>query len=513
MTRLRARSGCGAGAPRRCLRGEQGYLTVFLALSVMAFLGLFLLLIRETGRGTARLKTACGAGTAADSVLAEFHRELHERFDLFYVDTQYLGEAAGSPAQAVGGQLEYYIKKNLENTAGKKLCALQVQEVEVTGMRMATDQGAASLREQVYAYMSADPAGEWAAAALVTVDRWKGFETDTLEWTRRREDNRRKLEEDLRKGEERQEKEREEQPESGSGEGEGAPQEAEEENLARKILAAMEDFMEAPILHQVYGRHAEFSAAAYPVGELLSHRPLYAGNGPVPTNSHGYPQADELLFDEYVLEKTGDFLHEARQDAPLRYQTEYILGGKDSDRKNLEAVAEQLMLLRGGVNCACLFGDTKRTAKAETVAGAISLVLFQPHLKESLAAAILFVWSYYESVVDVRTLLKGGKIPLVKTPETWQTPLSDLLKPWDKARVSTAEEGFDYRGYLRGLLYLEGSRTKSLRMMDIMEMEIRQTPQGSGFRMDRCMDLYSFRARIGCGTGEPFQVEMTVGYD
>ena len=171
------------------------------------------------------------------------------------------------------------------------------------------------------------------------------------------------------------------------------------------------------------------------------------------------------------------------------------------------------MLLRGGINCACLFRDSGRSRTAGTVAAAVSLVLFNPELKEPLKNAILFAWAYLETVVDVRTLMKGGRVPLVKTPDNWQTALKDLLTPAGRSKTGSYESGFDYRDHLRGLLYLEGGSLKNRRLMDVIEMEIRETPHGAGFQMDRCVDILSFQTTVKDSLGGDWEVKMTVGYD
>ncbi len=492
-----------------CGTPESGYLTVYMSLTVAVLLPLLLILIHFSAAGTSRLRTACGAQIASDSVLAEFHRELQERYDLFYVDTAYAGDSTPGTA-SVAAHLCFYLEKNLEGTGGTHFYTLRTGEVRITGTRAASDDGGRSLREQVYAYMSADPAGSWAAAALVTVDRWHGLELDTERWMRQREENAETLREQLDKGE----KAREEQEEAAEGSDSGTPETPEEsETLPQRLLSAAEEFMQQPILRQVYGAAGIPSGGSLEVAGLPSHRVLQRGTGAVQTNSHAYPQADELLFDEYILEKCGDLLHEARSESPLRCQVEYILGGRGTDRANLEVVAERLMLLRGGLNCTCLFGDEGRKARAGAVAAAVSLVLFNPELKEPLKTALLFGWAYLETVVDVRTLMKGGRVPLVKTPENWQTSLTDLLTPEGRSRTGTYTEGFDYRDHLRGLLYLEGGSLKTRRLMDVIEMEIRQTPHGDSFRIDQCIDILSFQTEVKSSTGETWEVEMTVGYD
>jgi hypothetical protein len=101
-----------------------------------------------------------------------------------------------------------------------------------------------------------------------------------------------------------------------------------------------------------------------------------------------------------------------------------------------------------------------------------------------LAQGILAAWAYAESVLDVRTLLAGGKIPWMKTSESWSSSLSGLGS--QLAGTATArenEQGEDYAGYLEKLLYLKAKKTQNYRAMDLMELNVRLCENPS-FRMD-----------------------------
>lgn len=91
------------------------------------------------------------------------------------------------------------------------------------------------------------------------------------------------------------------------------------------------------------------------------------------------------------------------------------------DRENLKKTLQEILLLREAVNAAFLFGSSLK-AEAETAAGVIAILLGLPEIKDLAATVILFAWAYAESVKDVRILLRGDKIPLVKSEESWNTP-------------------------------------------------------------------------------------------
>lgn len=146
------------------------------------------------------------------------------------------------------------------------------------------------------------------------------------------------------------------------------------------------------------------------------------------------------------------------------------------------------------------------------VAAAAALIMMNPELEEVLSNALALAWSYLESVQDVRTLMTGGRVPLTKTSESWQTELYELLNPMGAVRDRDCGEGLEYSDYLQGLLILEGSSTKTQRTMDIMEMDVREITGNRDFRFDLCLDEFRMRAAAQA-CGRTFEYNGTNGYN
>ena len=68
---------------------KKGYLTVYLSLSLGIILSLILALTEWARVNAMRMQVECVADTAASSVLAEYHRQLLEQYELFFIDTSY----------------------------------------------------------------------------------------------------------------------------------------------------------------------------------------------------------------------------------------------------------------------------------------------------------------------------------------------------------------------------------------------------------------------------------------
>ena len=463
-----------------------GYLTVFLALSLAVLLPLILTLVEGARRNAVRMQTEIAGNIAVRSVLGEFHQELLKQYDLYFVDASY--GTGSAPGEQVRQHLQTYMEKNLVS-GGADFTGMQLESLTLNGARFAADARAQALREQVYAYMSADPAG------LL-------LEDGTV-W----EEQRRQAKENLR---EQMEQAREEARENYTAE---ERQEAEEkgDNTAEKGIREMEHFRLLPILRQVFGDVSGISASIADL-DVISTREIHYGDALQPVNSHGYPRADEALFDLYIAEKCGCFT-EPLEKGRLKYQTEYILTGGASDQDSLEKVAERLLLIREAANCAYLFTDRFRMGEAEFLAAVVSFVLFNPELKDAIKIVLLFAWAYLESVRDLRTLFDGGRVPLMKNSETWQTSLLGILTPETAVRGKGSGEGLLYTEYLQALLYLQGSSVKSLRTMDIMEMDIRLTDGNAGFRMDWCLDAFSMTAAVKSRYGYEFVLKKCEGYN
>ena len=477
-----------------------GYLTVFLALSLAVLLPLILTLVEGARRNAVRMQTEIAGNIAVRSVLGEFHQELLKQYDLYFVDASY--GTGSAPGEQVRQHLQTYMEKNLVS-GGADFTGMQLESLTLNGARFAADARAQALREQVYAYMSADPAGLLLSEVLTNVDVWQGLLEDGTVW----EEQRRQAKENLR---EQMEQAREEARENYTAE---ERQEAEEkgDNTAEKGIREMERFRLLPILRQVFGDVSGISASIADL-DVISTREIHYGDALQPVNSHGYPRADEALFDLYIAEKCGCFT-EPLEKGRLKYQTEYILTGGASDQDSLEKVAERLLLIREAANCAYLFTDRFRMGEAEFLAAVVSFVLFNPELKDAIKIVLLFAWAYLESVRDLRTLFDGGRVPLMKSSETWQTSLLGILTPETAVRGKGSGEGLLYTEYLQALLYLQGSSVKSLRTMDIMEMDIRLTDGNAGFRMDWCLDAFSMTAAVKSRYGYEFVLKKCEGYN
>lgn len=223
---------------------------------------------------------------------------------------------------------------------------------------------------------------------------------------------------------------------------------------------------------------------------------------------------DSVLLGGYIQEHFADFLDEPKGGS-LDYEVEYILAGRQSDRENLEAVANKLVLLRFVPNYLYLQTNSTRQAEARAAAGTLCTLLAVPAVTEAAAQGILLAWAYGESVMDVRTLLNGKKTAVVKDDASWQLSLSGLMKlgtEEDTGDGADVEGGMDYKDYVRMLLFLEDKGKLTVRTMGVIEKDMQTIYSQPSFRIDYCVGRMEVDTVCKLRRGISYRFQTYYGY-
>ena len=190
----------------------------------------------------------------------------------------------------------------------------------------------------------------------------------------------------------------------------------------------------------------------------------------------------------YAMEHFGWYGEKKAGKTGLNYEIEYLLEKKGSDKENLEAVANDLIGIRYGFNLTYVLGDAQICAQAEAIAVALAAEGGTLAI-ETAKYGILCSLAYAESVSDVKTLLSGGKVPLVKTKETFRSSIDNMAD----ASGGSSEDGFDYSQYLMMLCAMRWSNgIDYTAMAELMEYNIRL--EHDNFRLENC--IYGFSAQV-----------------
>lgn len=179
---------------------------------------------------------------------------------------------------------------------------------------------------------------------------------------------------------------------------------------------------------------------------------------------------DRLLINEYITRFFADFTD--NKEYALNYELEYLVSGEKSDVKNLNNTLFRILAIRQGMNLIHIFNDKAKLEVVNTIAGAISGLVGLPSLSGITAFFIINTWALIESVIDLRGLLEGKRVPVLKEGSDWKTDLNDILsmqnEELDKL-TEKGERGFSYEDYLR-IFLLNISREKlNYRMLNLIQ--------------------------------------------
>lgn len=481
---------------------QKGSVSIFLVLAFTVILSLLLTLIEGARQNAIRLKAECAFDLAIQSVFAEYNRELLEQYELFFIDVTY---GNGGNIHALEDHLKGYITDNvkLTETYGivKDLTAVYPLSVTVDNYSLATDEQGEVFRRQAVGYMK----NLYGTDYLKEIQNELAVVSDAhlmdRDITSERLANQSAIDNF------------EIPPKKKDGK-EDEWEEVEIDNPADAVNATR------GILTLVIDTDTPVSTAVINPANYVSGRECNVGNGCAGREKTA--GTDELIFDEYLLQFYG-YYTAPKEEGNLRYQLEYLLMGKDNDIENLKAVVNRLLLLRETANVTYLFSDHAKMAEAEALAASVCAAVALPELTELVKISLLFAWAYAESVYDVKRLLKGGRVPIVKTTETWHYSLSGMLQYTQDGSAEVIEaaaedadtvgasdgtiaDGLSYKDYMRIFLALEGSRQKTERAMDVIEMDLRLTEGNAGFCMDRCVDRISATAHLASNYGGSFEI-------
>ena len=472
----------------------KAYLTIYLAMLLTVLLALVMALLAGVQKNTIRTEEEFALNTAGYSALAEYDRELLEQYDLFFIDASY--GSRKPDIEEIGGHIKKYANKNLEdiNLFNSRMTLVGIQDAEI-----ATDQNGAVLKQQIINYEKNYFGMESLEKLFAQQGLYGEQDSKKEQLLKKRDENAEKLAsakppvktvEKVRYNEET---------------GETETYEEEEEVPIEDPAAYVNELRKGGILNLLIDDFSKISAKNVCLEEYVSYRgALLQGTGilqeKTKETSFFTKSEEKILLTAYISQKYGCYGKE-KENAALNYQVEYLLGKKGSDMENLKEAAEKLLLIREASNAAYLYGDAAKRAEIAAMAASVSAVALAPYLQPLLETSILFAWAYIESIQDVKQLLAGGKIPLIKSAADWRTDLSSILQFEGISSNMEGTKGLSYEQYLSMLLLFEKEETLLFSMMDVMEMDIRKTVYHENFRMDGCVSGFRAAAKFEDDSG------------
>ena len=456
-------------------RNCRGEITVFLALTLSLVMSFLLSLAQsaaiQTGKNESRLVSA----VAMDCVFSEYNKALWEMYDLLMIDHGY---GSGREADSITDRFFYYVSLQTEGDSSKMpigpFWSFSLQDASLEGLTLATDHGGEAVKDQAVKYLESKYGLNWISSLTDLPDLAFFLDGAEREWTMERHANASELS--------RLEQEKEET---------GIP--VDEEAEAADPLDDIRRLQDRSIWELLLGEDIPFSEKTISLDNAPSHRSLRSGFG-YQLSGDGHAVSGTVSFREYLLDHcTNAVKDEDPSDHVLDYETEYVLAGKSADRDNLEAVFTRLLMIREAVNFACLATDGAKQEEAAALAVVLAGYFGIPPLVSAVKWAILLAWAFGESVLDIRMLMDGKKVALVKSAANWKLPLSGLATLSYDGPAEDEPGGVSYEGFLRILLYLQDPETQMNRFFDIAESNVRLAGDDPGFQIDRCVSAVYFQ--------------------
>lgn len=192
---------------------------------------------------------------------------------------------------------------------------------------------------------------------------------------------------------------------------------------------------------------------------------------------------DRVMVLEYIEKYFSSYTEPGKGD--LAYEMEYILCGKETDRQNLESSVERLMLMREAANVAHIIADREKLNQTLIIATSLAGFSGNPVIVKIVQIGVVAAWAYVESILDLRTLLSGGKIALMKSSSEWNVDIKKIGElVTDGGKAKECKDGLNYQGYVKQLLFAAKEKKIAYRMMDIMEFAIQKEENSKNARMD-----------------------------
>lgn len=475
----------------------KGSMTVFSALSFM-LVASFLFALLEAARlqslvVLADQKTMLGL----EAVCTEYQPVLWEEYRLLGLDAAY-GSGEFS-MERVSGRLSERINRNLERSGdGANMFAMDMRDVEPVSYQLLTDGDGAVFLDCVEGYMKEHLPQELARKLYekyqenIALEAEASGEDDVQNAQNALNEARKAAEEAEREARENARKQAyedagkkdgvksvkntgEEKAQENFGSGSGAT-EAEVENPIELVLMLKQNALLSMVTDVEGLSDREISRE-----DSLERRACEKGTEMVAKNSEWY---QKILVTEYLDGYFSDYTDTNTEHA-LAYELEYVLGGAASDRANLEKVVGKLLLVREAANVAHILSDGKKMEAVKAMATALAGFTGNPAVIKVVEIGIVAAWAYMESVLDVRTLLQGERIALIKSGQQWTTTLGNLLATFESGnRAIDCPGGLSYQDYLKAFVFAMGKKRLACRMMDVMEQNVRFMQKREDFRMD-----------------------------
>ena len=496
---------------------KRGSITVFLALTLGLILSLLSSGLESARMAAARTQILNGMDIGLYSLFGQYDKSLLKDFDLFAVD----GACGGKEMNlaSIYDNLESYMKPVMKQNSQK----LSVQQGGISGYLLMTDSEGEVFYQQAVQYMK-ETLGSHGAKLLL--NKIQDMQKKTIEAERQGNEIESKgtienYESEMDTAQQKsqallEEKKKQEQQNGQDGftDGKMLPS-VTEKNPPAKVenpIPVIRKVRKMGLLDLVLPFAKEVSDKKVKTKELVSGRKLETGLAMEDSVKADGSMLSQVLYQQYLMEKLGNYIEPGKSG--LRYQIEYIIGKKNSDEANLKDVAKKLLMVREGLNVAYLVSDALMMGQIHAMAAAIAAAFLIPPAVVVIEGALILCWAFAESILDVRELFAGGKVPLTKNASNWQLSLQGLPALVDKLDTDRQNDvnGLSYEDYLQIFLLTTSKAQKVKGGMDMIESSFREMEDWNEFCLDHCITALEASVDVKANKRKVFTVTREYHY-
>lgn len=454
-------------------------ITVFLSLIMLVLIGFTSSIIEFTKVQNMKSYKRIASESAIQSTFGEYSVNLRDIYGVFALDGSYLTDSYSE--SNILERFEYY-----GGSAG---------DTKIETIQLLSDNDGSALKEQIINYLENQYGIDYLENIIGDFGSWE--ELDLGEGTSEQEisDMNSQLD-DLEQG-----------------------LEISEEEGTEGIFNDFKGF-DIDVVYNLITKNLDVSQTTVDLSQMPSERELRKGYGDTYTRNYN-EVAERAYLVEYIQRifpslKVGvneDENMVVEDTSELKYQAEYCIIGKGSDKENLQGAIQRLLLLRTPINYSYLTTDTFKQGEARVLATTLSLASGGTVATEVIYQSLLWAWAYAESVVDVKSLVEGKNISLIKSADDWKFGISSLLQfGSDDVEISNQDGGLNYGEYIKMILYLQDTDTMVGRVLDMIEHTIRYKYEEKTFRVDRCVSRVNMNIIADIGMGYTYEFPIKFGY-
>lgn len=502
---------------------KSGSVTVFTSLFLAVFLLVFQVLLQAVQIAGGRVQAEAGVEEGLYSVFAGYDREMLENYHIFMVDGSYGSDhwKFQKMYQTVKNNMEESCEpgKSIIDVCGDNLWKCSDISGAITTYTLLTDDNGAEFQSQAITYMKDTLGIQGIRILLEEYEKQKNIWEDQDKTSTDLEQAMDIYETAKTKGEE-EKKEKEPNDKEHQEEQEEIQEITETEKHAEvpkdfvNPLEVIQELRKKGVLALVMPKGKTISQAGFEDSDRLSKRMLEQGMGVPCGEAFQESTIEKLLFQAYMMEHLTNFSSKNNSTDTIQYQVEYVIGGKDCDEENLREVVKELLLLREAANMVYLLKSPVRQQEIHEMAWIICGALGLPAIEGVVSLALQAAWAFGESILDVRQLLEGGNVPLIKTDGSWTISIENLARLTEvlEERRQQGQKGLTYEEYLSMLLLTKKETVKVQRTMETAEQVIRTMDGKNEFRLDHGVVYLQTEMKVSI-RGRMFVLERDYGYD